>query len=363
MFVKSVVHRLFFPERSVYSTSELVVDVEGCTREDFEVLGERGSLFSSIFLPFQRQPNTPCVLFCHSSYGCRKDSLSVAITLLPLGIAVACFDFSGCGQSEGRGISFSSKERTDVQSILTYIRNIYGFNRFVLWGYEMGANSALHYTAGDPRIQGLVLDSPFLTINSILQSHLKKWIKYKAFSSLALHMAGYSITKTLHGLGYFEISIMNSVRQCNVPALFFRAINDPVIPESHVLSLFSEYGGSNKVLLSTQCSDESIRPPVYYSQVAHFIFHTFNNDDIASALHSSRLLQLATNQPVQRDTSSFHQRNHFILANSNEEVQSSTLSYDLGEFNGHSIDKYSVDDLYFHSSGGGESVSQLNPLI
>ena len=43
----------------------------------------------------------PVVIYCHGNSGCRLDGLDAVRLLLPMGISVVTFDFSGSGNSEG----------------------------------------------------------------------------------------------------------------------------------------------------------------------------------------------------------------------------------------------------------------------
>lgn len=51
------------------------------------------------------QEYPPCVIYLHGNCGSRCDANDAVKLLLPQGIAVCCFDFSGSGYSEGDHIS------------------------------------------------------------------------------------------------------------------------------------------------------------------------------------------------------------------------------------------------------------------
>ena len=103
----------------------------------------------------------PCVIYLHGNSSSRIESFPVVNLLLPQNVSVFCFDFAGCGLSEGEYISLGVHESKDLAIIVAYIRAMKSVSTIGLWGRSMGAVTALLYTQTDPSIAGLVLDSPF----------------------------------------------------------------------------------------------------------------------------------------------------------------------------------------------------------
>jgi len=56
----------------------------------------------------------PCVIYMHGNAGNKMEGLSYAPHLLPLGINLCSFDFSGCGNSEGEWVTLGHKEKDDL---------------------------------------------------------------------------------------------------------------------------------------------------------------------------------------------------------------------------------------------------------
>lgn len=84
-----------------------------------------------------------------------------------------CFDFAGCGLSEGEYISLGWYEREDLQTIVEHLRAHRRVSTIGLWGRSMGAVTALMYGDRDPSIGGMVLDSAFSSMK-ILVNELSK---------------------------------------------------------------------------------------------------------------------------------------------------------------------------------------------
>ena len=103
----------------------------------------------------------PCVIYLHGNSSSRLEALEAVPLLLPSHITVFCFDFAGCGLSEGEYISLGWYERDDLQMIVDYLRKERHVSTIGLWGRSMGAVTALLHGDRDPSIAGMVLDSPF----------------------------------------------------------------------------------------------------------------------------------------------------------------------------------------------------------
>ena len=84
--------------------------------------------------------------------------------LLQANMTCFCFDFPGCGQSEGEFISLGWHERDDVNYIVNFLRENRNVSTVALWGRSMGAVTALLHGDRDPSIAALILDSPFASL-------------------------------------------------------------------------------------------------------------------------------------------------------------------------------------------------------
>ena len=81
--------------------------------------------------------------------------------LLPHNITLLCFDFAGCGLSEGEYISLGWFEKDDLKMIVEYLRKERCVSTIGLWGRSMGAATSILFGCKDPSIAGMVLDSAY----------------------------------------------------------------------------------------------------------------------------------------------------------------------------------------------------------
>lgn len=93
------------------------------------------------------------------------------------GFAFLCFDFAGCGLSDGEFITLGVNEIEDLQEVLSYINLNTHFHSFYLWGRCMGAFCALYMAqqhilqknTDSYEIKGVVADTPYYSIHTVIE--------------------------------------------------------------------------------------------------------------------------------------------------------------------------------------------------
>lgn len=108
------------------------------------------------------------MIYCHGNCGSRCDALDAVQVLLPYNITVLAFDFSGSGLSDGEYVSLGFFEKQDVAAIVEYLWKTQTVSRIGLWGRSMGAATSLMYAAEDCTIAGIVVDSPFASLEDLM---------------------------------------------------------------------------------------------------------------------------------------------------------------------------------------------------
>jgi len=102
------------------------------TEDDGVFLDATGPVPGARFRPRSRP--FPCVVFCHGNAGSRVDALPLLPVLLPAGISLFCFDFSGAGQSEGEFLSLGHFEKDDLTTAVNFLNeNCERVTRIGIW--------------------------------------------------------------------------------------------------------------------------------------------------------------------------------------------------------------------------------------
>ncbi len=123
----------------------------------------------------------PCIIYMHGNSSCRLEGFDLVPFILRSNMTLFCFDFAGCGQSEGEFISLGWHERDDVNVIVNYLREHRKVNTVGLWGRSMGAATALLHGDRDPSIAGMVLDSAFSDLKVLVQELARTHTKVPSF--------------------------------------------------------------------------------------------------------------------------------------------------------------------------------------
>ena len=87
-------------------------------RTDIEIVGARNhKIYCSHYEPLESERKwniMPCVIYCHGNSSSRIEAKELVTYLLPENITLFCFDFPGCGQSEGEYISLGHYEKDEI---------------------------------------------------------------------------------------------------------------------------------------------------------------------------------------------------------------------------------------------------------
>ena len=75
----------------------------------------------------------PCVVYLHANSGSRLNAKPTIRLMLPFGISVFCFDFSGSGLSSGKFVTLGSREHRDVEIVVKHLRAQHNVSRIALW--------------------------------------------------------------------------------------------------------------------------------------------------------------------------------------------------------------------------------------
>jgi pimeloyl-ACP methyl ester carboxylesterase len=162
----------------------------------------------------------PCVIYMHGNSSCRLEAIDLVGFLLPANITLFCFDFPGCGRSEGEFISLGWHERDDVNIIINYLRKERFVSTVGLWGRSMGAVTALLHGDRDPSIAALILDSPFSSMKGLVKELAQQYTKIPNFLvSSALGLINGSV-KSRANFDIDDLKPIDHVEKCFIPALF-----------------------------------------------------------------------------------------------------------------------------------------------
>jgi len=244
-------------------------------RTDIQIKNKQGlTLECSHFEPSKRvAAELPCVIYLHGNSSSRVEALQAVEVLLPSNITLFCFDFAGCGKSEGEYISLGWYERDDVDTIIEHLRTSGSVSTIGLWGRSMGAVTSLMHADRDPSIGGIVLDSPFSDLRLLAEELVKNHTK---IPKLIVSGAMALIRSTIKSKAKFDIDNlvpMNHVQAGFVPALFVAGKEDNFIDPHHAKDLYEKYAGDKNIVI-VDGDHNSPRPQFLLDSISIFFYNT-----------------------------------------------------------------------------------------
>jgi len=261
--------------------TKFVLNHKKFVRTDLEIKSHKGlTLQCSHYEPDEDDrewEELPCVIYLHGNSSARLEAVEMVPYILTSNMTLFCFDFAGCGISEGEYISLGWYEREDLQVIIEHLRKNRRVSTLGLWGRSMGAVTALLYADRDPSIAAIILDSPFADLKILINELAKQ---YSKVPSILVSGATKLIRKTIKGKANFDIynlAPINHVDKAFIPALFAAANQDDFIQPHHCQDLYAKYAG-DKTITKFDGDHNSPRPEFFMDSATIFLYSRMQCD-------------------------------------------------------------------------------------
>jgi len=250
-------------------------------RRDLELTNNRGlKLQCSHFEPTpgnRPSKKMPCVIYLHGNSSSRCEALSAVGSLLPMGLTVFCFDFAGCGKSEGAYLSLGYYEKDDLACVIDHLRKSNAVSTIGLWGRSMGAATALLHTHRDPSIAAMVLDSPFTDLKTLAKELVDFYVNVKIPKFLVNAVLN-MVQKSIKREAKFDISDLRPIQYVDksfTPALFVAGKSDTFIRPHHTQELHKAYSGEKNIIL-IEGDHNSMRPDFAIHSISIFLLEALS---------------------------------------------------------------------------------------
>ena len=288
------------PNRDKYSDIELgpeKFELKGkCfKRTDFTLTNKKNyKLVCSFWEPFDEEreyPKLPCVIYLHGNSSSRCEVVPEIKYLLKIGITVFAFDFSGCGRSEGEYISLGWHEQDDVACIVDFLRRSNKVSAIGLWGRSMGAATALMYSTKDLSIAGLVLDSPFSSLKTLINELAKDRV---ALPNFVVKQALKWIKETIKEKAEFNLDDVEPIEyanKCFIPAYFCHSKGDTFVNIHHCKDLYNLYAG-DKNIVYVKGNHNSERSIHFKESVGQFFYKALRCQEMEQKCEFNSLINL-----------------------------------------------------------------------
>lgn len=168
----------------------------------------------------------PTVILCHGYQSSRGELLMLLSALQDHQYNVFVFDFAAHGKSAGI-TSLGFREAGELRAAVNALaqRNDVDPSRFGVWGYNIGAYTALREAVDDRRIRVLVLDSVYDRPEQMLTLQVQK----TGLGGFPLMIRSARFAFRWLNIEYHEAPALSKQlsKVAGVPKLFIQAIDDP----------------------------------------------------------------------------------------------------------------------------------------
>lgn len=203
----------------------------------FAVTAADGTQLDAWFSPARRGTQTPGqpkklpVVLMHGWIETKEFHFPRAWRLNRAGHDVILFDHRAHGCSQGRCATFGVLERQDAAAVIAaateqgLIRD-----RYISFGYSMGAATAIQHAPMCPRVAAVVAFAPFGEYTEAINSFREK---FAPWIDRAWLMRGFGQAAREAGFELREASTLEAWRRLNVPVLMVEGDCDTNLPPCH----------------------------------------------------------------------------------------------------------------------------------
>jgi len=184
------------------------------------------------------------VIFAHG-YG--ENRLNNGVPILPIarhladtGYNILMFDFRGHGESEGNLTSVGQYEVRDLLGAIDFVAAQPELNeQIILFGFSMGASTAIMASSREPEVDAVIADSPFADLYAYLGENLSVW---SGLPSFPFKPAFLIVTPLITGLKPDSVSPQREIPLLNGrPLLLIHGDQDVDVPMANSENLLLAY--------------------------------------------------------------------------------------------------------------------------
>jgi uncharacterized protein len=194
----------------------------------------RGWLF-----PSQAKMRRGLMIYLHGIGDDRRGAIDLAARFGPKGYDILGYDSRGHGESEGRYCTYGYFEKRDVQAALDSLHA----PSAILFGSSLGASVALQAAAVEPRVRGVVAQSPFSDLDTIVRERAPE-LAPRSVVDAALDAAGKRA-----GFPPSDVSPLADAPRIQVPVLLIHGAADSGTAPAHSERLYAQLRGLKQLLI------------------------------------------------------------------------------------------------------------------
>ena len=265
------------PPRAEYNYLELPIVLDTGEEDSMKFIrnplvienGRKQRIVGSLYHSERMYPmqGGPCIIYLHGNASSQQEGQFLVPNFCPYNCFVFCFDFIGCGCSDGDYVSLGYYETEDVYFLIQFLKNSFSLGKFVLWGRSMGASTVLRIKS--PDVVGVIADSPFSSIRDMCTATAVSH-KVPEFAAPALIWMLKSRIKDEAKFDIDDVNPIEDVKTQETPCLIGHAKNDKLIPFQQSVNILNEYRCNDKELVELPGGHNSKRKEAWIKKAVDF---------------------------------------------------------------------------------------------
>lgn len=151
------------------------------------------------------------------------------------------------GKSDGKYITYGTKERYDAKAWLEYANTLVEGGELYATGVSMGASTVLMAAELElpDNVKGIIADCGFTSPGEIIKKVMKEDMKVPLFP---LYYTTRALSKAVAGFDFEECNAAVSVKDCKIPLLFLHGKADSFVPFAMGEEIYNAAGGKKKAV-------------------------------------------------------------------------------------------------------------------
>lgn len=231
-------------------------------------------IYASFYEAPKPAKGNPVVFYLHGNASNQLEGRFCVSLFVPVGVHVCCFDFIGCGASEGDYITLGHYEVDDTKSVIDQVCQTFKCTKYALWGRSMGAATALLYASRYKGVSAVVSDSSFASLNDLLKQIAKsRNIPKSLYRSVMPHIHLQIKEKT--NFDIYSLDILDETKNISCPVMFVHGKDDNFIDPKNSQILYSLCGSNEKKLRIVEGEHNTDRSEKNIIEATVFICHWF----------------------------------------------------------------------------------------
>jgi len=205
-----------------------------------------GTNLSATLIPVEDSKGA--IVIAHGLADCKESLSEHARFLAQNGYSVFLLDLRAHGRSAGKLCTMGYKESKDILAGVRFLREKgFGQNRVYLWGVSLGATACLLAAAEAPTVDGVITESPFVSLEETVALHA--WLLFRLPKFPMVHLVLF-ITRLRTGVRASQIDVERVLDKLDeVPVFFIGGMADRRMPPETILGLYEKKSGKKALWL------------------------------------------------------------------------------------------------------------------